>query len=296
MTKSKFSRFIVFVPIIVLIVILFVGLLSKIAPDFTAKIGLFPSVKANDEPEKETTLPKLELFLNNLSIDELRISDKETKYSKNTMKIAFEDNTIKIFDDVEVKTRGNSTYNLSKFPLQIKFSEKVDLFNLGKSKKYILLANYFDYSNLRNDLALYLSRKIGVAYSMQGQFVELSINGEYRGLYYLTPKVEIAKSRVDLKDSLGVLAEFDNLNYINKTCRYSSLGACITIKDVVANDLEAEATEDFMLAFNNFETALKAGDYEKMGTFLDLDDLVRYYLLSELTMNPDSYSSSFLFL
>ena len=55
----------------------------------------------------------------------------------------------------KVRGRGNSTwYGTDKKPYQIDMEESVSLLGLAKAKKYVLLANYYDPSLLRNRVAL----------------------------------------------------------------------------------------------------------------------------------------------
>ena len=98
----------------------------------------------------------------------------------------------------EIKGRGNYTWNLPKKPFNIKLDEKTDLFGLGKSKKFSLLANYIDISMVKNKLVCDLAEKVGIDFSSKSEFVDLYINGEYYGNYTLIERVEIAENRVDI--------------------------------------------------------------------------------------------------
>ena len=50
----------------------------------------------------------------------------------------------------EIKVRGNATKDYAKKPFQIKLDTKTDLYGMGESKTWILLANYDDQSLIRN--------------------------------------------------------------------------------------------------------------------------------------------------
>ena len=76
---------------------------------------------------------------------------------------------------MQLKGRGNTTFLKEKMPFQIKFPEKVDLFGMGKSKKWILLANYYDSTEVRNSVAFYIERLLGEKYALN--------QVAYRGLY-----------------------------------------------------------------------------------------------------------------
>ena len=100
----------------------------------------------------------------------------------------------------EIKGRGNATFGYYKKPYQIKLSAKTAILGMDKAKTYILLANYTDQSALHNALAFRLGEALGVPYNIEYNFVNLYIDGEYRGLYMISEKVQIDSARVDIAD------------------------------------------------------------------------------------------------
>ena len=108
-----------------------------------------------------------------------------------------------------IKGRGNSTWKHAKKPYNIKLEEKANLFDMGKSKKWSLLANYADASHIRNSLAFTAAENAGISYTPKYEPVDLYINGEYMGSYLLTTRVEVDKTRVNI-DNLEDLNEEAN--------------------------------------------------------------------------------------
>lgn len=102
-----------------------------------------------------------------------------------------------------IKGRGNSTWKLDKKPYNIKLDKKTDLFGMGKSKKWCLLANGGDDSFIRNALAYDFAQAIGVSETSDTIQLNLYINGNYEGFYMMTEKVEIGSNRVDIYDLEG---------------------------------------------------------------------------------------------
>ncbi|MBQ3452902.1 CotH kinase family protein [Candidatus Saccharibacteria bacterium] len=239
-----------------------------------------------------THLPKLEISLTDVTIEAIDAGSKETKYSGNTAKLTY-GNQILDFRDVEIKGRGNSTWAQAKKPYQIKFNEKVDLFEYGKAKKWVLLSNALDPTYLRNDFALKIEHILNTDYALNGQFIELYIDDQYRGLYYLSEKVEIDKSRVGLSDELGILAEIENLHSANEECTSTAKISCLKTHDLVNSDNSNRALTDFTDSIKQFETTLAEKDFNSVANLIDVDSFAKYYLLSEFTVNPDAYSSSF---
>lgn len=100
----------------------------------------------------------------------------------------------------EIKGRGNATFTYLKKPYQIKLGEKTALFGMDKAKTWILLANYTDQSAVHNAMAFTFGEALQIPYNIDYRFVNLYIDGAYRGLYMLTEKVQVDKNRVDIVD------------------------------------------------------------------------------------------------
>lgn len=99
-----------------------------------------------------------------------------------------------------IRTRGNSTVSYEKPPYQIKLASAADLTGSGKAKTFVLLAEYLDFSLLRNRITLAIARYAQLPYAVHALSVDLYINGVYRGVYTLADKVEINQNRVEIKD------------------------------------------------------------------------------------------------
>ncbi len=104
----------------------------------------------------------------------------------------------------QIKGRGNSTWVQEKKPYQIKTEEKVDLLDTDNSnnasKTWVLLANYFDSTLLNNHYALNLGKELGMSANIETSHVDLYYDGEYRGTYLLSEKVEVHPDRVDIEN------------------------------------------------------------------------------------------------
>lgn len=246
-----------------------------------------------NNPTAEHQLPSLHITLKNVSIEEIDSSSIDNKYPNNTAVFTIGHNT-EVFNDIEIKGRGNHTWTLPKRAYQIKLKHKANLFNFGPAKKWVLLADYSDETHLRNSTAFFLQHLLNSENPIDGQHIELYINDTYHGLYYLSEKVEIGKNRINLKDPLGIIAELDNLHNTDETCAYHSKnGNCLTIQDIVNTDNSTIAIESFTDKFNELESAIEAKDYQSIAQIIDIDSFAKYFLLNEFAINPDAYGSSF---
>lgn len=118
----------------------------------------------------------------------------------------------------EIRGRGNSTWGQPKKPYRLKLDKKTDLLGMGKSKHWVLLANYLDESLQRNALAYNLSGAMGME-QMSTVFVDVVLNGDFVGNYQLCENIRVDPTRVDIfdwegfcEDSAGVIADTEGLD------------------------------------------------------------------------------------
>ena len=71
---------------------------------------------------------------------------------------------------------------------------------MGKSRTWLLISNYRDWTNMRNKLVYELAKYVGMPYTPDSVYVSLYINHQYRGLYLLTEKLQVADNRIELDD------------------------------------------------------------------------------------------------
>ena len=250
--------------------------------------------KETPEVKDKNEIAIIALELDGVTLSEVNDGDKDIQY--NVRMSVEEDNERTLSLDGLLKGRGNSTWNTEKKPYRLKFDQRINLFGLGYSKSWVLLANYYDDSCLRNDLANYLINAIGSDYVLKGKFAKLIVNGEDVGLYYVMQPVGIRKGMVRLKDEMGILMELDNLYYKLEDEYYESgNGDNFVVKEVLVEDNRNEAVEQFMNKYNRLEELIREKDYEKIKEIVDVESLAKYYLITELSNNPDGFFSNWYF-
>mgnify|MGYP003304753794 CR=1 FL=1 len=127
--------------------------------------------------------------------------------------------TTKLYNGAtEIRGRGNSTWSQPKKPYRLKLDKKTDLFGMGKSKHWVLLANYMDESLQRNTLAYNLSGAMGME-QMSTVFVDVVLNGDFIGNYQLCENIRVDPTRVDIfdwetfaEDCAGVIADANGMS------------------------------------------------------------------------------------
>lgn len=104
-------------------------------------------------------------------------------------------------DIEDIHCRGNASWmDTDKKSYQIKLTEKKDFFGMGEDKHWILLANAFDNTLLRNTLAFDMAKELGLAFTPDSEYVDVYANGEFLGNYLLIEKIEIGKNRINISD------------------------------------------------------------------------------------------------
>lgn len=100
-----------------------------------------------------------------------------------------------------IKGRGNYSWgNYDKKSFTIAVDKDAKILGLAPGEKYGLVANASDKSLLRNELARQMEKAVELPYAMTGVFLDLYLNGEYVGNYYLCPTIEVGEGRIAIQD------------------------------------------------------------------------------------------------
>ena len=193
----------------------------------------------------------------------------------------------------KIRGRGNSTWGMPKKPYRIKLDEKVDLFGSPGDKDWILLANYSDKTLLRNIMAMEISRVCGMAWTPRMLSVDVYLNQEYIGVYTFCDHKEVAKDRVNIE----VAAETDiEGGYYLEIEEAMDEPVCFkTVWDTPVMFHEPEYPTEAQLRyvrewFNGFEHALERvqGQHDyAYRSYIDIPSFINYYIIQEITKNPD---------
>lgn len=207
-----------------------------------------------------------------------------------------------ILDSVLIKGRGSSSWWVSpKKSYRLKFDNKVSLLNEPKDKSWVLIANYFDKTMLRNQIAYYLGKLSNLEYTPNFHFVELFFNGRYEGTYMLGDKLKIGENRVNVGND-GFLLEVDErAEREGDVCfKTKRLAQPINIKDpdVIEGDDNYTYISDYI---NKVEDVLFSENFkdenEGWRNHMDMISFVDWYIIHEITKCGDPlcfYTSCYL--
>jgi hypothetical protein len=257
--------------------------------------------------ECERGIPALNMTLaNDVTLDNIN-ADKEVKWEGQTVTL----NSCGRGQDLEpeitqIGGRGNSSWSQPKKGYNIKFDKKKSVLGMPEAKKWTLLPNYIDESQVKNYAAFLLSNESGL-YAPKMWPIEWYINGEYHGFYWITEKVEPGENRVAITkkgncsgDTGGVILEVDNFWYKGEPHYFETLDKTkFVLKETVADD-EDDNDSKGLCDYNSFKgkvldfdnTMRNMRPWDEVKEKIDVDSFAKYYLLTEFFQNRDGYNSS----
>ena len=204
--------------------------------------------------------------------------------------------------EAEIRIRGHSTAAQDKKPWKIKFKKKqivLDIDGVNSYKSWAVLANYFDKSLIRNHLAFEISRNIGLQFTPRCRFIDVIMNGSFRGNYYICDQLEIKKGRIDIKIANdekdpnitgGYLIEFDKRAAEEEEKYFlTEKGLVGQIKEPDSDEISKEEENYIKLYLNKMEKNVYLGNFQ----YLDLPSFYRYFIMQEFSGDIDTVLSSF---
>lgn len=218
---------------------------------------------------------------------------------------------------LQIRGRGHSSFEAdapeddyqSKNSYRLKLDFAANLLGVGGSKDrdWVLISGKFDPSGLRNYIVWELAERMGtIPYVPSCTWVNLTVNGDYRGTYTLVEQIEVERDRVQIDDGrsddparVGYLLEYDlrgalaadakkDLTYFRLPGKDS--GPVWVIKSRVYDEQATAAVRTHLALCNE---AILSGDRAWMEQYVDMASFVDMFILQELSKNVDVGCSSF---
>jgi len=210
---------------------------------------------------------------------------------------------------ITIRGRGNWTWTgFDKKPYKIVFpkGQGQKLLNMPKHRHWALLAEADDYLGfLKNTTGFALSEHIGLPYTPRRVPVELVLNGEYQGLYFVTETIRIDKDRVNIHEQEdnetnpdlitgGWLVEIDNYEtegniVLNEHNDYQDR---IMVTPQAPEVLSTDQRTYLTAQLNMLNDAIYNLGSQQLEDILDLTDAAKFYLVQEIMTNRESYHGS----
>lgn len=240
----------------------------------------------------------------------INVRSKDSEWVKNDKFTVYKaDGSADVTDALcGIRLRGNSTQKFPKKPFAIKLVNKAPVLGMPKHKRWVLLANWMDRTMLRNAVALEVAHRTdsayidnGIGWSPRGKSVEVVMDGRHVGNYYLCEQIKIDGDRVDIKDCIedvigdgnanptmadcGYLLEFDdNFDEVDKF--RTRRGLPCMFKDEV-NKYSSDIFNQVKARIEAVESNLEVGNYEAAYSDLDINSVIDYFFIQELTFNDE---------
>lgn len=210
---------------------------------------------------------------------------------------------------LQIRGRGNFTWGyFDKKPYRIKLEKKQALLGMKKSKHFALLAHADnDYAFFRNTVAFELSKRLDMPYTPAQQPLEVVLNGDYIGLYFLTETIRVDADRVNITEQLdgetneelisgGWLVEIDNnkdANQIELTVDGTDLEwLWITYH---SPEILSDEQKDYLYhQFESIKQAIYVKDKQstKWEELIDITSLAKYYIIHEIVDQLEGFLGS----
>ena len=220
---------------------------------------------------KSDGVPSLYIDTESGSLEAIH-ADKENRESAFLLLVDAEGNR-EYIDNIEyIKTRGNSTFYRDKKTYQIKLSKEYAFLGMAEAKRWVLQANAIDDSLIKNSTVFGFAGNYTTVPSIHGEYVDLYMNGDYLGNYYVCEKIEVGENRLNITD-LGKKTEDVNFegNYRN-TELYVSEGGMIKATAGLQNPVDI--TGGYLVEF------ISGGKYEDAVNAFMTDAGTCYEILS----------------
>lgn len=266
----------------------------------------------------------------------------EPKVSANLRVIV---NQQSVFENpIGIELRGSTSRRLfPKFSYGIEFWDadgadiSLEILDFGKEEDWVMHGPYSDKTLLRNVLLYDLSNDIG-RWAAKTQFVELHLNGSYKGVYAFMEKIKRDGDRLDIEPLNSTISSGDELTggYIIKIDKTSGdtdnsdwpgdaiYTENLGFRSVYGPDEEVlsypaygnkqgaetyflyeypkaetinDAQKNYLQQYiSDFEDALVqenfSGGSRAYENYIDVDSFVDFFILNELSANPDAYRLS----
>jgi hypothetical protein len=218
----------------------------------------------------------------------------------------------------KIRGRGHSTWGRPKNPYKVqfandaKFAQLPDVLGMKKNRNWALLADFFDRSLLRNKLALSLANSSmfteGMKWNSSGQHIEVTLNGDYIGVYLLTEDIRIAPERLNIKTMSkdpavndvdgGYIVEIDStLDCYNQEPTNLQHRTPFSVPVCIDTPDEGSITQSQLSYIKNLVNAVEQDLYSRNSLErINPASFADWYLLNELFRNNDAafWSSDFM--
>lgn len=205
-------------------------------------------------------------------------------------------NYLKDKSGMTIKIRGNTSAYPPKKPYKIKLEKKEDLLcpgtgNTGKDKEWLLIKDTRLFTVVGNTMA----QLLGTQWTPRYRFVNVMLNGDYRGVYVLTESVKRAKDcRINVATD-GWIVELDPY-WWNQEGEYvesvRSPQMNFTFKYPDWEDTLPDQTAYIQEVMRRYELSVAEGTYPQ---FIDVESVATWVLAHDILGTLDGAGANIFF-
>ncbi len=202
---------------------------------------------------------------------------------------------------LQIRGRGHSSWRAEKKPYKIKLDKKTAIMGMAKNKHWALL------KPSENIVAgMEMGRLMNFRWTPDFRPVEVVLNGDYIGLYFLTETIRIDENRVNIYEQQdgetdpalikgGWLVEVDNYRDDCQITVPENSSWNLTIKYHSPEDLSGAQKQWLTDEFKAINAAIYTPDKtsDEWEKYIDVKSMARYFVLQEVMDNPDGFHGSF---
>ena len=200
----------------------------------------------------------------------------------------------------KIQLRGNSTARAPKRPFLLQLDAEASILDMPAANDWLLLANYYDKTMLRNALAFRLAEDSRLNWTPHARFVELWYNNEHKGTYQLCEKIQPHPHRLNIPQD-GWLVEIDTRTPENEPqFRTQHIEQPIHVLYPKNADFTGK-TDAVAQFFAEAENALFGPSFaDSTGgwrDYLDENAFIDWYLINEIAKSVDAtfFSSCYMY-
>ena len=202
---------------------------------------------------------------------------------------------------LEIKGRGHSSWKGTKKPYKIKLGEKAPLLGMKANKHWALLK-----FNEPTIAGFQLGNIMGMDWTPSTIPIEVVLNGDYLGIYFLTETNRIGTSRLDIYEQpdmnddeesipYGWLVEIDNYIESNQITIRENDNWYLRITHHSPESLSTAQRTWLIGEFQRINSAIydPDKDHSTWEQYIDVDAMARFFIIQEVLDNSDGFHGSF---
>jgi hypothetical protein len=205
---------------------------------------------------------------------------------------------------LEIRGRGRTTWTMPKKPYRLRLAAATGLLGMPSNRHWVLLANYADKTLFRTEFAMDLGRDLRMEWTPRSQQVEVTLNGQYQGIYQLIEHIRIDPNRINIPElraadttaatiTGGYVLEIDEERQAAWcfTTPRARMSFCGDNPDNLGDTTRFRQREYIQNYITQFETVLFSPNFADPVTgyaaWIDVESFVQYYLINEFVRNID---------